>query len=344
MQQQILNSKGEPIILNAMEKKKAEYLQQICNATGYVIPITTLTAIFKQVVEQKFFTLDIAEYVPIAVGNGAFQENILTYRSFAVGDDFEKGLINTGDGNSRLVEADAAIDGITVPIKNWAEKISWTLIALEMAAKSGNWDLVTQKESARKKQWDLGIQRTAFLGLNSNSNVKGLLTQSDVNSNTSLITKKISSMTEAELNTFLIGVLAAYRVNCAYTAMPNRFYIPEDDYNGLAAPSSATYPVRSKLSLLEETFKTITQNANFKILPLAYATQANNVSVSGLNKNRYTLMNYEETSVRMDIPVDYTSTLANTTDGFNFTNVAYGQFTGVKAYRPKEMLYFDWAA
>ena len=48
-------------------------------------------------------------------------------------------------------------------------------------------------------------------------------------------------------------------------------------------------------------------------------------------------------SVRIDVPVDYTATLANSINTFQFNNVGYGQYTGAKAYRPREMLYFDWA-
>jgi hypothetical protein len=44
----------------------------------------------------------------------------------------------------------------------------------------------------------------------------------------------------------------------------------------------------------------------------------------------------------MDIPVDYTNTLANSLDNFNFQNVGYGQFTGVQTYRPLELLYFSY--
>jgi hypothetical protein len=54
----------------------------------------------------------------------------------------------------------------------------------------------------------------------------------------------------------------------------------------------------------------------------------------------YTLLNYDEEALRMDIPVDYTNTLANSLDNFNFQNVAYGQFTGVVAYRPLEIFQF----
>ena len=80
----------------------------------------------------------------------------------------------------------------------------------------------------------------------------------------------------------------------------------------------------------------LTMNKSFKILPLAYA----NKEIQGA-KNIYTLLNYDEDSVRMDIPVQYNNTLANSVDNFRFQNVGYGQFTGVKAYRPAEMLYFS---
>jgi hypothetical protein len=94
------------------------------------------------------------------------------------------------------------------------------------------------------------------------------------------------------------------------------------------------------ITYLLNAFKEVTRNPNFKILPCAYADQANNSTVSGLNTNIYTLMRYDEDSVRMDVPVPYTNTLQNTINGFQFQNVGYGQYTGVLAYRPLEMLYF----
>ena len=89
---------------------------------------------------------------------------------------------------------------------------------------------------------------------------------------------------------------------------------------------------------MEEAFKLITRNAAFKILPLAYGDAA----YSTLGVQKYALYNSEEESIRMDIPVDYTNTLANSIDNFSFQNVGYGQFTGVLAYRPAEMLYFQY--
>ena len=354
---EILNSKGELVspdtLLNKRELMNASILashpswqqfrQEMRNSLGYEIPITTLYAISKRVVEQKFFTIAPADYMPVRVGNGAWSTEILTYRDYQVAGDFEAGNINTGASNSRLAEADGGVDSVTNPIINWAKTVNWTFVDLMMAAKSGNWDVVTSKEKSRKRNWDLGIQQIAFWGSNSNSQVMGLLTQEGVTSNTSLITGPISAMTPTAFQAFVAGVIGAYRANCAYTAMPTHFIIPELDYDGLVTPVSATYPVVSMITYLEDAFKRITMNPNFKVLPCAYAGESVNSAITGLNKNRYTLLNYDEDSLAMDIPVDYTNTMQNTINGFQFQNAAYGQYTGVLAFRPLEMLYFDYA-
>jgi hypothetical protein len=342
---QVKNSKGEPIVLHAMEKRQADYLyNQIKNSLGYEVDITTLTAISKRVVEQKFFQIAPADFMPVRVGEGAWSTEILTYRDFAIGGDFETGLINTAANKSRMAEADSAVDSISVQVLNWAKEINWTIFDLAHASKSGNWDLVSSKERARKKNWDLGIQKIAFLGSASNSGVRGLLTQSDVNSNTALITKYINAMSDTEFEALLQGIMEAYRANADRTAMPTHFVIPEADYNGLAVSTSEDFPLVSKLERLQKAFAMITQNQGFKILPLAYADEANNADTPVDGKNRYVLYNYDEDSGRMDIPVDYTNTMQNTVNGAQFTNVGYGQFTGFKAYRPKEFLYLDWAS
>lgn len=343
-QYKILNSKGKEVILNAREKAVAESLQMqvkpYMNALGYEIPITTLTTIIKEISEQKFFQIPFEQYLPVKVGNGAWSSNLVTYRSFVLGDDFETGIVNTGSNNSRLAEADAGVDSVTVYVYNWAKNISWSLPDLALAAKSGNWDLIAAKEEARKKNWDLGLQRVAFLGIAGNTNVTGLLNLSNVTSNLTRITKTISSMSAAEFNTLIQGIIQDYRSNAVQTVYPTHFIIPEADYNGLASFPDSTYPLKTKLELLTESFKTITMNPSFKILPCAYADPTNNVAY--FNKHRYTLLNYDARSVRMDIPVDYTATLANSVNNYQFQNVGYGQFTGAVAYRPLEILYFDY--
>jgi len=333
----IMNSKGDKqIILNAREASLALHQEKILNALGYEVDVTTLTTIMKKITEQKFFEIAPADQLPVRVGEGAWSSNLVTYRTFSLADDFGTGVVNTGGNNARLASADAGVDSVPIVVRNWAKAIGWTIMDLQIASKSGNWDIVSSKERARKKNWDLGIQKVAFLGLDGDSNVLGLYTQSGVTNNTSLITKPLSSMTDTELTAFIAGVLPAYRSNCAFTAWPTHFIIPEYDFLGLGTPYSSTYPNTSKLQWLESNLKLMTKNPNFQILPNAYGNVANN----GLGVNRYVLLNYDEESIRMDIPVDYTSTLANSNDSFNFQNVGYGQFTGVGLYRPFELMYF----
>jgi hypothetical protein len=359
----ILNSAGQPIVLNAREKYHAKWIASqleqkfgndpllpvIANSLGYEVTITTLTTIMKKITEQKFFEVAPAEYLPVRVGEGTWSTNLTTYRSFNAADQFETGIINTGGENSRLASADAAVDSLNIKVYPWAKSIGWSIFDLEYAAKSGNWDLVAAKEKSRKTNWDLGIQRIAFLGargMNSASgSCLGLLNQAGVTIDTSVISKAISSMTPTELKAFTKAVIESYRSNCGRTAWPTHFIIPESDYNGLASQASADFPIKSTLQLLEETFQTITRNKGFKILPLAYGDASYHSDVSSIaGKQVYVLLNYAEESLRMDIPLDYTNTLANSLDNFSFQNAGYGQFTGVLAYRPLEMLYFQYNA
>lgn len=356
----ITNSLGQPIVLNEQEKYAAELMQRKVNeackiynkmfnsALGYEIPITTLTTIMKKVSEQKFFEIPPADYLPVRVGEGAWSSLLTTYRSFDIGDQFETGIVDTAGQSARIAMSDAGVDALTISVFNWAKSIGWTIMDLELAAKSGNWDLVSAKEESRKKNWDLGIQKIAFLGAQGQNavggNCLGLLNQgSAVTTNTTVITKAISTMSTSELKTFCLQVVEAYRANCNRTAWPTHFIIPESDYNGLASQASPDFPIKSTLQLLEETFQIITRKKDFAILPLAYGDAAYHSEVASLaGKQIYVLLNYDEKSLRMDIPVPYTNTLANSLDNFSFQNVGYGQFTGVLAYRPLEMLYFTY--
>jgi hypothetical protein len=330
------------VILNAREKRVVEVNQRLANALGFEINITSLTTIMKRVIEQKFFRIPPADYIPMVVGEGAWSSNLTNYTSFNVSDDFATGVMNMGANNARLAQVEAAVSSINIPVINWAKELGWSLFELEQAARSGNWDLVTARERSRKENWDLGIQKVAFLGLTAAtpSPALGLLNQSGVTINTTRITAPLSGLSSANLSIFIENVLNDYRSNCARTAWPTHFVIPESDYLGLAAPSSDTYPIKSKMQLMLETFQVMTGNRNFKLLPCAYGDEAYNTGIIG--KQCYALYNSVEDSLRMSIPVDYTNSLANSINNFQFQNVGYGQFTGVLALRPTEILYYQY--
>lgn len=332
----------EFLIQNAKDRLNSD-LAPIENSLGVKIDIDTLTGIKSKVTTQKFYEVSPSDYLPVTVGEHSFSEDILTYKDYSLGSDFESGIIQGSTNPTRTEKSDVAIEGIRVPIVDWRKAIEYNIMELGKASKSGNWSLVEAKERSRFKNWQLGIQKVAFLGLESRADVDGLLTQSDVNSNVLTIPTFIKSMSTSQFGTLVEDVLSDYYSNTDSTAMPTHFVIPTSDFLGLGAPTSETYWNGTKLGWLTELFKSLTGNEGFKILPLAYAQKNINASVlgGGTGINRYSLYRYDEESLRMDIPINYTTTVTDTINGFDYNSAAYAQFTGAKAYRPKEMLYFD---
>lgn len=344
--EKFVNSKGEVIesasMLNEREIACAEKLTNaISEQYGYLVPMTTLTAVLRDVAQQKFYQIPVADYLPVRVGTeAAWAEDILMFRSFQVGGDFEKGYIETAN-EGRLASTDAQLDAIRVKARVWAKELNWSLADVAKAAKTGVWDLVTQKEKSRRTNWDLGIQKTAFLG-SKDGVMEGLATLSDVTVNTTLIPAAINEMTDAQFQTFAQKIIAAYLANNNYTAMPNRLYIPQSDYVALATATSVTFPIKSKIEYLRDVLKAATNQQDFEIKPLAYLQVAQ--SDGKLSVDRYILMRYDEDVARFEIPVDYTVTVPNTLEGWTIRNVAYGQHSGVLDARPQEILYMDLTA
>lgn len=305
------------------------------NSNGYSQLTTTLTAVGRKVSQQKFYEIPFADYVPVVMGNGSFKRAIINWRTFVKGEGFESGIISNAGNNSRVDQVDAAYDSVTQNVINWAKGLEYNVFELEEAMQANTlFSLIEARELARAKEWQLGIQKVAFKGIGSET---GLLNNASVTVDSTNLTEFIYGMTAAEFNTFVGKMYGLYRANSQYTSKPTHFIIPESDYNGLVSFPDATYPLKTKLELLTEAFRTITTNPNFKILPCAYGDKAN----FDATNNRYVLLNYDETSIKMDIPLDYTMTTAGTQNGFTWTNVGYGQFTGVVALRPREAYYFN---
>lgn len=304
------------------------------NSLGYQQVTSTLTQVVGQIVQQKFFEIAPADFVPMVSGQGSFKRQLLHWRSFVMSEGFEAGIIGNSTNNAQTQLVDASFDALYQNVINWAKKTTYNVFEIEEAMQANSlFSLIEARELARKKEWDLGLQKVAFKGIGSET---GLLNNASATVDTSNLTKRLYSMTAAELNTFVGVMYGLYRANCLYTAKPTHFVMPEADFNGLASFPDATYPLKSRLAILEESFKTLTGNQGFKVLACAYCDKAN---FDGTN-NRYALYNYDPTSLVMNVPLSYTSTAAGSSDGFNWDSVAYGQLTGVLAQRPKELYYF----
>ncbi len=206
----------------------------------YVIQTTTL--IRARVIEQVFYEVAPAEYMPVVIGEGAYMENIETNVEYQSAGDFESGFQSTAE-ETRITNVDANIAPINAVIKTWVGGYQYTDLAVEKALRSNNWNPIEAKMRANKKRWDLGVQKIAFLGSYSDSRIPGLLTNPGVTVNSSVIALNISTMSPTQFATFVATVMGAYFLNSNDTVLPDTFEIPYQDWLGLIAPISPTFPL-----------------------------------------------------------------------------------------------------
>lgn len=314
------------------------------SSAGFKYAIDTLSFIKAEITDQKFYEVNFADFIPVRVGRGNWNDQIFTNLSITSGGNFAQGIVDTST-NNRFSTMDAAVSKKAQDVKFWAKQIVYNIGEIQQALQANNWDPVMEKERSRKINYDLGLQEVAFLGLKGFTGVTGLLNNADATVNTSLITEPISGMDATELSTFVGALISTYFTATNSTAMPTHFVIPYTDYLALATPfpgmfgaSAATFPV-SRLEYLLKAFKEQTQNPNFKVMPLAYCEAARNAGV-GINKQCYALYRYDPRSLLMEVPISYTTTAVGTQNNFSFQNIGYSRFSGMGLFRNLELLYF----
>lgn len=315
------------------------------SALGYQYTTQTTTFIRAKVIEQKFYKIPFAEYIPVEVGTGAFLEEIKTNLTYDAAGSFESGIQGTSSGPTQVAQVAVGTSPKTAKIITWAKGYQYNTVEVKKALASNNWDVIEGKMKALKRNWDLGLQEISFLGLKSNSVVPGLLSNSEVTVDTATITGYIHALSYTDFATFVQNLLAAYFANSNSTVLPDTFAIPMVDYLGLETPVSPQFPMVSMLDYLLKAFRSATQNPNFKIIGIAYCDQANNAGYWTANgSNRYVLYRNDPETLKMDIPVPLILNPAATADNYNWNGVSLGQFGGTIVYRTPEVMYFNWAA
>lgn len=335
----------DKIGLLSQEEYKNQF--RVNNAAAFATPanygleqtITTLTQIVSGVLRQKFYTVDgaLTDYVPMEMGTGAYGQNLRQYTVAQVGDQFETGIIQPGNGINKDANVDIVIDSINIRNNYWRMKYEATKEIVEMAkANAVNFSYIEEQERARLKTYQLGIQRVTFLGTKDGLN-KGLLNLDGVTVNTSLIPANFGSMTTAQLNNFASTAVATFWANSNSTSFPNTLLIPTQDLGGLATFISDTYPVgETRKDFLERAFKAAGAPQDFKILHTAYNKTAGTGGTA-----RYVLYNRDADVLKMYLPKPYTPYPLYPTGSLDMVSDAEAQFTGVWAKRPKEILYMD---
>lgn len=308
---------------------------------GYQYTIQTTTQILpEKVIGQTFYTVPFADYVPIEVGLGAWMEKIAINTGFRLAGNFFQGLASLSTGAAQMARVDVGLAPIQVAIDTFTGGYDYTIAELNKALASDNWDVVSDKMLALKEMWDLGLQYVCFLGNpQDQTNFPGLLTNSAVTTNTSVISQLINTMSPAQFGAFVATIIQTFFANTNFTMMPNRFVIPFTDWNGLITPINPSFPNVSMLTFLLDAFKQATGNPDFRIMPLAYCDTVNNTGLIGAYQ--YVLYHHDPRTLRMFVPVDFLLNPAGTANNWQWQGVAAGQFTSPVIIKPAEVLYFQ---
>jgi len=334
-------------LVNGVEKERSELFnseelavidrnQEILNSTGYSdIDLTLLTVMERDISQQKFYTIDPEKFVPFDKTQGGFADFIAVFRNYQnIEGDINSWERGVDADNARRGQVGVKLEKVAVSIHNLDKMVSYSLFELRQAQATGIWNIVTEKERARKRDHDLAVQKAVLLG---DSDHKGLLNQSDVYTDTSILTKKISTMTATEFKTFLASAFGNFFSRTGMTAMPDTLAIPVSDFMGLGVAVDEQYPVFTTMfQRLQDVFRQVTGNAKAEIIPLAYCEDTYNDG-----SFKYVLYRRDFDTLRIYNPYDYQVVQGATVDGMNYQNTAWSRVSDVFVNRPKEMLYMS---
>ncbi len=312
---------------------------------------TTITEAIQGVSEQKFHMLGgkhLYDFMPINAQGGWASE--LIKARIGINADVSRGFRRsaTESNFSKKNAVQVSTDIVRTSTFTYKDTASWNLMEVnEAAASIQRLDLITAKMRALKTVFDLGVQASAFLGCDADSpnepNLQGLLTQSNVTVNQTLITKRLTEMNAQEMRDFVSKVLGIYQANCGYTAYPDTFLVPMEDKNGgiisyqeAAEGSTFTFTpdATSMLEVLRKKFVEGTGNENFQIMGTIY----NNMAIDG---TRYALYRKDPDSFNFMFPIAFTQTPVVQVSGTDFVCDVYGRIGGILNARPQETIYFD---
>ncbi len=310
--------------------------KEIKNA-GFSVVITSLEGIRKKVTDERFYIIKPSDYIPISVGEHAFADDILTYTVEKRTGNWRTKIFDPGNPAPRIGKGDVKFNDVRIPTRYYIGETSYNLIDIQQGRRAGSWSLIEMREKTIKEDWREAIQEVAFLGFD--STVKGLLNLDGIETDTITINEPISDMSEATFKTLTAELIPAYYKNSNNTMYPNRFIMPTRDFLGLHQSVSGQFNNVTKYKRLLQTFIDSTGRSDFKILPLSYAEFGRSRGL--LDKDIYVLLNHDPSTLKMDIPVDLISGIRDTVNGFEYSSVSYGQFSGVGVYRPLEVMYFQ---
>lgn len=340
-----LNKKDIAHLLGAqgMEQARSVNAQLKSNASTFnaspnLIDVAPLIAVSKIVKEEKYSKYPFADLVPTVVGNelkGNFGKLIFTETRHSQG--FASGIVGRSTKESNLERVDTGLTAQQKAPETWVKTIDYSIAEIAELNGLADYSLAERKERARKMEWDEGLLQLALTGIPGIDGLNGLFNLPNVTVNTTVLTKSLADMTPQELATAAREIGTTYQLQNKYKGMPTKFAIDMLVYSALAEPYNVNgVATETKLVVFQRILGTAIGNPNIEVV----GAPARDYSDSSVAHDFYVVFPYDTNTINFDVNCDYTPTAFFSKDGFHFTNSAFGQFYGVHAERPSEVMSF----
>jgi hypothetical protein len=314
------------------------------NRKGYRQILDTLTALDKKYSEQKFYTVDLVQYIDFDIGRDPFRESILKNRIYSIGEN----EWDSGDDNGENVaisRVDIEYDAVVDFREKKFRKISYGFSDIEELKTINNFDPIEAKLEARKKSWDLMLQERVFVGSRKNSKIRGLLNLDGITIDTTTLAGPISAMDTSDVQGLAAQLVSIARQVSGKTSAPNTFLMPENDYIKCCESNDPQFQLKTRIGYLKECFEQATaflgRRGEFRILPTAFSdTDSPNVST----RKEYLLYTRDPDTMVFDVPLPFITKSFGSVDQMYWESVALGQIGSVRLFRPKEVVQFNAAS
>lgn len=323
---------------NPKESNKRQNASEMAQS-GFSYPITTLTHILADPLNQIYPTDDLAD--KFSYNREAGWNDIVVKNVYRANTDGSLSAFRTqGSNNQKLKNITFETSHESYSISTYAWEIPGNIIE-EYQAGVVKLDLPGEKMKSAQAALTADYTKAIFVG-DAQQSIQGFLTNPNIFvDNTLFGGLYFSQMTPTQLNNVSSNMITEGYANANAALFPNRFIFSSYDGTGTGSMVSVTYPtnfvIRNQIEniMIEGAKSSNMPNSDIKVMVTPYVDAQTNGKVT-----QYALYNNGPDNLQLLEPIGFTWNVKMSYNGFNNVITGYMRSGGVAVYRPTSVTQF----
>lgn len=314
---------------------------QVHNAAdvGFQFDVNNLAIASRMVIDSVRYTEDLTKFAPIIDGEQNWADQVMYFKTAIVPRNFQGRGYRAGQMShmSRTPKSEVSVSKQIANVVDFWDMAEWTLPELKQAEQAGGiLDLAQAKLRAIVEiyKWEVFLE-DFWNGVDGAG--YGLKNNPDVESDSTIMTAPISSLTAAQFKTKMQAIVAkAYATGKYNTIKYNKLFVPMSDYGALGLQIDETQNFRDAGvgNRVNHVLAWAFQN-DLEIVPSAMLDAAHNGGTSKYILAAHDPYNYH---VKRTLPLMFVPGVPN---GMRFSTEAYARHTTPILLRNESLLYFN---